>query len=271
MALIAVLWLVAALSIMVASLSTSIRQEARTLSGKRDMVAAQAVGDAVVQLVLQKVRAAERVPDQWSQLNVAYSGQTVVAQITPLTGLIDLNQADLPLLSRLLTVAGELAPEHAAALAQTIIDTRQQRDSRGSVMRFEAEEDLLKVPGVTYDLYARLVSLVTLEGRGSSRVNAKAAPPPVLLVLANGDVRTAEMIHAKRLSGDVGIDMSGLDTSLTDNSSSNRLKITAVVPVDAGKSVHVSRSVDVMAPAPDGTPWSTYRTSSSIQLTTPVN
>lgn len=271
MALIAVLWLVAALSVMVASLSAGVRQEAKTLADRRDLVAAQAVGDAVLQLMLQKLRAADRVPDRWTQASVTYEGRTMVAQITPLTGFIDPNRADLALLTRLLFVAGGLAPNEAVALAQTIIDARQQRDSKGGLMRFEAPEDLLKVPGLHYDLYARLAPLITLDGRGSSKVNANAAPVPVLLVLANGDRRVVEMIHAKRLSGEAGIDMSGLDVGLTDNSYSTRVNVTAFVPLGSGKSVLVSRNVDVMTPTADGTPWSTYSLSTSIQATASEN
>lgn len=271
MALIAVLWLVAALSIMVGGLSTSIRQESRTISAKRELVTAQAIGDAVVQLALQKLRAADRAPDRWMQAKLAFEGQELAVQVTPLNGLIDLNRAEAPLLSRLFAVAGGLPPDGAQALAQAIVDKRQARDSQGGLMRFEAEEDLLQVSGVSYDLYARLAPLVTLEGRGSSRVNANAAPLPVLVVLANGDQRVAEAIHAKRLVGDVGIDTSGLDPSLTDNSSSTRVRVTALVPIDSGKVVHVSRSVDLMTAAADGTPWSTYRVSTSIQAAASEN
>ena len=271
MALIAVLWLVAALSVMVTSLSTGVRQEAKTLSDRRDLVSAQAVGDAVLQLVLQKLRAADRVPDRWTQVSETYEGQTMVVQVTPLTGFIDPNRADIVLLTRLLFVAGGLEPSEAAALAQSIVDARQQRDSKGVVMRFEAPEDLLKVPGLHYDLYARLAPLITLDGRGSSKVNANAAPVPVLLVLANGDKGVVDTIQAKRLSGDAGIDMSGLDTGLTDNSYSTRVNVAAFVPMGSGKHVLVSRDVDVMAPAADGTPWSTYRLSTSIQATASEN
>lgn len=271
MALIAVLWLVAALSIMVGGLSTSIRQESRTISAKREMVLAQATGDAALQLALQRLRSADRAPDRWMQAKLVYEGQELAVQVTPLNGLIDLNRADLQLLSRLLAVAGGLPADGAQAMAQAIVDKRQAIDGQGRLMRFEAEEDLLKVPGVTYDLYARLAPLVTLEGRGSSRVNANAAPLPVLLVLANGDQRIAETIHAKRLAGDVGIDTSGLDAGLTDNSSSTRVRVTALVPIDSGKVVHVSRTVDLMTAAADGTPWTTYRVSTSIQAAASEN
>ncbi len=271
MALIAVLWLVAALSIMVGGISAGVRQETRTTYAKRELVTAQAQGDAGVHLALQQLRAVDRAPDRWMQANVVYDGQELLVQVTPLSGLIDLNRAELPLLQRLLTVAGGMSPDRAQALAQLIVEKRETRDSQGGAMRFETEEDLLKVHGVGYDLYARLAPLVTLEGRGSSRVNANAAPFPVLVVLANGNHRVAEMIHAKRLAGDVGIDISGLDPALTDNSSSTRVRVTALVPIDSGKVVHVSRSVDLMAAAPDGTPWSTYRVSTSIQAAASEN
>lgn len=266
MALIAVLWLVAALSIVLGSLSAAMRQETRMMSAKREMVVAQAFGDAAIQLVLQKLRAADRAPDTWAQVAVEYEGRQVQVQIVPLSGLIDLNRADAPLLSRMLSVAGGLSPDGALTTAQAIIAARQQRDSAGALFRFEAEEDLMKVPGITYDLYARLIPLLTVEGRGSSKVNPNAAPVPVLAVLAHGNQRVAEVIHSKRIEGAVGIDMSGLDASLTDTSVSSRAKLTAIIPLDSVSFAHVSRVVDVATVAADGSPWVTYRLSSSLKI-----
>ena len=57
MALIAVLWLVAALSLMVVGVSGVVRQETRMVAVAKDKVMAQAVGDAGVVLVLQQLAA----------------------------------------------------------------------------------------------------------------------------------------------------------------------------------------------------------------------
>lgn len=53
MALLAVLWMVAALTIIVSGLTRSIREEARVMSLSRQNVQAQALGDAAIQLALQ--------------------------------------------------------------------------------------------------------------------------------------------------------------------------------------------------------------------------
>lgn len=265
LALIAVLWLVAALSIMVAGLSSSIRQEARTGAGKRDVVVAQSIGDAAIQVALQRLRAENRAPDKWMHTEVSYQGLTLRVEVTPLSGLIDINQADVLLLTRLYAVAGGVASGEAELLAQATIDTRDKLRRGAISQRFEAEEDLLSVPGVTYDLYARLAPLLTAEARGGARVNPHAASAEVLMVLAGGDSNVVGNILAKRRNGDIGIDMSGLDVQLIDGGASTRVKVAVDVPVDSGKFVRLARHVDLMSQSPDGTPWTTYRLSSSVQ------
>jgi general secretion pathway protein K len=162
-------------------------------------------------------------------------------------------------------VAGGTSPDEGAVLAQATVDMRDKLRRAPISQRFEAEEDLLGVPGVAYDLSARLAPLVTTEARGGGRVNPNAAPAGVLLVLAGGDSSVVGTILAKRRSGDIGIDMSGLDAQFTDGGSSTRVKVAVDVPIDSGKFVRLARNVDLMSQAPDGTPWTTFRLSSSVQ------
>ena len=196
---------------------------------------------------------------------VSYQGLTLRVEVTPLSGLIDINQADVLLLTRLYAVAGGVASGEAELLAQATIDTRDKLRRGAISQRFEAEEDLLSVPGVTYDLYARLAPLLTAEARGGARVNPHAASAEVLMVLAGGDSNVVGNILAKRRNGDIGIDMSGLDVQLIDGGASTRVKVAVDVPVDSGKFVRLARHVDLMSQSPDGTPWTTYRLSSSVQ------
>ncbi len=265
MALLAVLWIVAALSIIATGITRSLRLEARATTLARQQVQAQALGDAAIQIALQALVANRQPLARTHLADVTYQGVVMQVQLMPLNGLIDINMAAQPLLERVFTVAGGLPLEAAQTLAQAVIHTRQQRDAKGAQQRFEAEEDLLNVPGFDYDLYARLAGLLTADLRGSGRVNPLAAPPEVLAVLAGGDMAAARQIAAARDAGQSGVDTSALDASLLDAAASRRLRAMARVPMADGSFVRVARSIDLNARTPDGAPWHTFRVAVSVE------
>ena len=259
MALLAVLWIVAALSIIATGTLRTVRTESRAILQARQQVEAQALGDGAIQIALQGLVARNQPLASTSAANIAYRGVPIEVEAMPLNGLIDINTAGVPLLQRLLSVAGGLSAEAAQATAQAIVQTRERRDARGGPQRFEAEEDLLRVPDVDYDLYARLDGLLTADLQGSGRVNPLAAPFEVLAVLANGDTAVAQRIAAARDAGQVGVDTSALDGSLLESSASRRIRVQARVPLVDGGYVRVSRNVDINARTPNGAPWHTFR------------
>ncbi|RYH18865.1 MAG: general secretion pathway protein GspK, partial [Alcaligenaceae bacterium] len=129
MALIAVLWIVAALSVIATGLTRSIRDEARMMSLSRQAVQAQALGDGAIQIALQALSANNQPLTQWVQSQVVYRGVSMQVQVTPLSGYIDINAAPPPLLERLFSVAGGLAPAAAQAAAQAVIAARDTPDA----------------------------------------------------------------------------------------------------------------------------------------------
>lgn len=265
MALIAVLWMVAALSIIVTGVTRSIREEARMMTLARQSVQAQALGDAAIQLALQAIVANNSPIDRLVQADIRYRGVAMQVRAVPLNGLIDINAAPIPLLARLYAVAGGLNPGDAEALAQATVQMREQRGVTGLQERFEAEEDLLRVPGVDYSLYARLFPLITADLRGRGLVNPMAAPVEVLSVLAGGNPSAAISVAAKRDAGASGVDTTALDAAFLDSSAVRRLRMEARVPMLDGTWLRVSRSVDLTARARDGAPWFSFRTGSSVE------
>ncbi|MEY2954151.1 MAG: hypothetical protein RLZZ401_2238, partial [Pseudomonadota bacterium] len=187
MVLIAVLWMVAALAIVVTGMVSAVRKEIRLTGMSRQILLASAQGDAAMHLVLQSLKAQPTPPASITRVTADYGGQTIAVQVQPLNGLIDLNNAPKELLTSLLVVAGGLDRPVADALAQLLIDTRSRKDARGAPLGFEAVEDLLAIPGVDYALYARLKNLATADIRGAGRVNPLAASREVLTVLADGN------------------------------------------------------------------------------------
>ncbi len=258
MALIAVLWMVAALSVMVAGIVHVVRNEIRLVSGAREAVQASAWGDAAIHLVLQDMQAQTERKSRLSEVRVTYREQEISVQILPLNGLIDINQAEPALLASLFVVAAGKAPDAAQALAQAVVESRSRTDGSGRADGFEANEDLLRVPGLDYASYARIAGLVTADKPAGARVNPYSAPEAVLLVLAGGDAAQARRLAADRDAGVVGMDTTTLAADAIDHASTQRFRLQARVPLPSGQALLVARSVDFGDGAQDGLPWRTF-------------
>ena len=265
MALIAVLWMVAALGVIVTGMVHAVRSEVRLVSGARQLVTGAALGDAAIHLVLQEMAAATDKPKRLQSLQVAYQGHDMSVQVQPLNGLIDINNAPQGLLASLYASAGQLGPDVAATLAQATIETRNRKNGVGQAEGFEANEDLLRVPGVNYALYANIADLITASQPGSGRVNPMAAPQAVLAVLAGGNAGQAGSIAASRDAGGVGIDTTSLNSEYTDSAVSQRYRLQAHVLLPDGAVLLVSRSVDLSDDAKGGLPWRTFQTEQRLK------
>ena len=159
MALIAVLWIVAALSLMVIGLAGTVRQQIQIIGNQRDQVSGQAAGEAAIALALQALQVAPQRPAGSSTLALSYGG-------------LDAGRAQ--------ALAGELV---AWRDGRPDVDPTAPGAASVQARRFEATEDLLLVPGVDYALYARIAPLVNAD-LNTGQVNPLAAPPAVQALLA---------------------------------------------------------------------------------------
>lgn len=257
-ALVAVLWVVAALSILVTGLVQTQREEIRTASSARVRLQADAVGQGAIHLVVQMLVGENQRRERLTRIRAVYDGVEVNVEIQPFSGLVDLNLAPAPLLAALFAVNGGVEAGAAGRLAASLVAMREARPS-GPPPRFQAPEELLAVEGIDYDLYARLAHLVTTDSRGSGRINPLAAPQGVLLLLAGGDQALATRIAAERDADVPGMDTTRLQAAFTDKSISSRLRFRAFVVQPDGSQVIVVRDIDI-SPAAEGTsPWRTMR------------
>lgn len=254
-ALIAVLWIVSALSVIVTGVVHSVRSEVRLVSVARQSTEAAALGEAAIMLVLQDMAASGNRPAHLTRVEVSYQGQPMVVEVMPMTGLIDINRAPVALLASLYGVAGGIDAKSAQTLAEATVQVRSERDARGREVGFEAEQDLLRVPGVGYDLYARLSRLVTAQAQGSGRVNPQAAPEGVLRVLAGGDAVRATALAAARDKNPADLDSTVLNGEFLDNASSPRYRLQARVALADNGQVVVEHSVDLRPDFRLGLPW----------------
>lgn len=259
MVLVAVLWIVAAISLVVVGMMHSVRQEVRVLSTTRALAVAGGLGDAAIHLALQQLVAQPTLPQSAVVLEFAYRQTPVAVRVMPLNGLIDLNTAPAPLLAAMYEVAGGRGRSEAEALARQTVAYRTATTGN-STERFEASEDLLRVEGVDYDLYARLAPLVTADAGGGGRVNPLSAPIEVLEVLAGGRPGIAARIAAARDAGGTGIDTTELQAAFVETGAGQRYRVEARVPLPDGAWLHVARRVALSGGVNERLPWRTFQT-----------
>ncbi len=264
-ALIAVLWIVAAMAIAVTGMTHAVRNEIRTAAAARSSIESQALGEAAITLAVQKMLA-QRPFKPWARMDVEYRGQIMAVEAASLNGWIDINTAPDALLASLYAVAGGLPAQAASALAAATAEARRQKDAAGREQRFEAPQDLMRVPGVDYDLYARLSPLLTAgSGGGAGRVNALAAPLPVLAVLAEGNVAQAQAVSQRRSQGEQTLDTSSLRGEWLDNNLGTRYRLQVEIPLGDGTQAIVSRDIDVRPDPRAGLPWRFFGSDYSIR------
>jgi general secretion pathway protein K len=227
MALIAVLWIVAALSVMILGLTQSVKQSIRATIMQRDSTNGQALGEAAIALALQQLAVQTTPVTGTAQISVNYTGVSIAVTAAPLNGWIPLNGAPAPMLAAVLQTAGGLDSARAQEMANAIvtwrdsvpqIDPSEPTPSGNPTRRFEAVADLMLVSGMDYDLYARIAPLMTASVSGSMVVNAQAAPPEVVQALNDN---TAFIAPAGAARG-------------------NLFRLEAAVPLLDGKILHLT-------------------------------
>lgn len=202
-ALLLVLWLVVLLTALVGAFALTARMEALQGRVANRGAAVQEVARAGMEYAL--VRVADRNPEtHWRPDGRAHAwtfdGHEVRVRIVDETGKVDLNQADMSLLSRLMQALGE-PPEASDALAAAIVDWRDAddlsqpvggaedadyaavgRDYGAKDAPFETLAEVEQVLGMTPDLYARLAPFLTLYS-GRTQPDATYAQGPVLVAM----------------------------------------------------------------------------------------
>lgn len=258
LALVAVLWLIAALSIIVAGLLQSVRTEARLGAQWQADAQAGAAAEAVMQLALQSLVAAGKPIDHLTTGQFTWQDQAIAVQAMPLNGYIDLNAAPPELLAQMFQTAAGVAPDQANTLAQAVLRERTQPGASGTPPGFEAVEDLLRVPGIDYPLYARVAPLLTADlMAGSGRVNPLAAPLSVLRVLTGGDDAAAQYAAA-RAAGDAAASAPATNTAWLDTAPARVLELQALVPMADGARIRVVRRYSLAVQRLDGLPWRAF-------------
>lgn len=276
MALVIVLWMVAALLVTATGVVYAVRGEVRSVSSFREMAEAAALGDAGILLAARELAGSPQQDSRLRQYEAGFEQAAIGVRVLPLTGLVDLNAAPEALLTELIAVAGGVDRSRASMLAQRIVDWRDTDETplpqgaedpayaaAGSPFRtrggpFESPEDLLQVLGMDFDLYSAIRPLITVHaGRSAGRVDPAAAPVPVLQVLAAGNAQIATEYAAAREASGALADATRFQAGfIARQQASSRYLIEASVRLSNGAFLVSRRVLDLAAPA-EGLPWQT--------------
>lgn len=255
MALIAVLWMVAALGIMMAGVIHVVRGELRIVGHDRRDVVNTALADAAIRVALR-----DMVANRVNGIRAVHSrvvdlfDQHITLNVIPLNGMVDLNSASAELLSDVLHYAGEETRQVADSLADGIVQARGRKNLQGEAVKLHAVEDLLLFTPINYGTYAKIKSIMTVDLNGGGRVNPLAASIDTLRVLAKGDAELVRQLHASRLSNPELMDVTRLTATHIETAPATRLALQAAVRLDDGTNFMREWRVD-LATSAHGLPW----------------
>lgn len=255
-ALIAVLWMVAALSLLVASVTEAVKQEIRLTAQQRQGLQTTLRAEAASVRVLQGLKSNPNPPDRVLQYGFEQFGSDVWVSVTPMGAYLDLNMAKRPLLKALFTIAAGLTDAEATRILDGIDVRRGPPGQSTQQVPLETPEDLMQVPGMTFEIYRTIYGLVTTDSGGSGRVNPLAAPPELLLVLTDGNTAAAQAFLANRATKKTNaeIDTSRLNPNFYELSSSYSVKLDVYDAPEQGRRL-LSKIVDLQGDTQTGQPW----------------
>ncbi|MBY0464928.1 MAG: hypothetical protein K2W33_08280, partial [Burkholderiales bacterium] len=154
--------MVAALSLVVASMTNAVKQEIRFTGQQKLSLQWLARADAAVVRVLQQLKSSPNPPDRLTSYAFDQFGAEVWVSVTPLGAYLDLNKAPRPLFKAFLKTVVGLADSQADFILDGI-DARRKPLGPPQPQRppFEATEDLMQIPGITMEIYRTIQPLVT--------------------------------------------------------------------------------------------------------------
>lgn len=273
-ALIVVMWVVAALALLVGGMLAVSRAEVHRAQIHQTVGHTTALGDAAIQLAALEWKVSPPLPPRRLEMHYQLEGVPVTVRITPVNGYISLNGASEALLHDLFHFAGGVDEARATELAQRVIDWRDPDEMplpQGAEIseyvsenvpwrprngRFLVIEDLMQVLGMDFEVFDRIRSLVTVWSSASG-VDPRSASEGVLAILAAGDRNQALQIMRALDAGDQTVNTTGLNQAhLTSSSGGSILHMEAIMPADEQRMAIRGRWISLM-PDHEGAPWRT--------------
>ncbi|MFO7553086.1 MAG: type II secretion system protein GspK [Haliea sp.] len=224
MALVVVLWTVALLAILAGAFLHAMRTEVRMAHNLLSAVQARLLAEAGLNLALLELHRpepAQRPRGDGSFHALEVDGDSVRYSVQDEAARVDLNAASAELLIGLLA-ALEVAPESRSVMVDTILDWRDSDSLRrlhgaehadylaagydygAKNAPFDSVEELLMLPGMTPELFGRLVPFLTVYS-GQPGIDAALASPLVVRALPGmSSERAAEYIAMRDMLHEIG-------------------------------------------------------------------
>ena len=224
-ALIMVLWLVAALSLVVLAGAQGVRQQTQRTALDIERLRVESVLDAAIQLTAQRLLLGRGKDSQYRIQRLPLGQSDVWVEVTPSGGLVDVNVASEALLQALFQRAGGLSSGEAAILASRVKDYIDPDDTPSGVGGAEAAQyraagwpsmprnsaledlsDLKSVLGMTAGLYEIIAPHLGINGQ--QRIEIDSAPPALIDALT-GQQGLGARIHKSPPEMRAGVLLSG--------------------------------------------------------------
>lgn len=268
-ALLAVLWLVVALSIMLAALQKVVKGEIRMAGQSRNTVQNSATADAAIRLALQEIYLSKTTTfNKITTKTFPVFGQNITLEIIPANGYLDLNSAPASLLANAFEYAGA-SKDQAQQLAKLTLEARLRKTDNGDTAKLHATEELLQIDGFTYRMYQKLRQFLTTDITGPGLINPMAAPLGTLAILAEGDLTRAQQLQTAQRTNPETMDRTSLNTAHTTMTSTSFIHIRATSTLP-DKTLQISAwLVDTATPS-YGLPWRVIRTDQSTARANPA-
>jgi general secretion pathway protein K len=216
MALIAVLWITAALSLLAMSLSQMARTDVRVVSVFKQGVAAQALADGALNVACAWLAQNLATVSGYKTIPALVGGESLNVKAVSSVGFININAASPEFIRDMLIYGAGLNGVEADRLAANIVqwrslptpltnlaeEARLYRQAGLSPPRhapFIMPQDLRQVLGVTPDIYAKIAPLIDTSAQIKyGFVDPSIAPFLVLRVLAKGNDQVAQQVIQTR-------------------------------------------------------------------------
>jgi general secretion pathway protein K len=206
-----VLWVLALLSFLLVGFAGDARTEFLLARNQYETAHARAIADAGVTMAV--VGVLDTSPDTtWpadgTERELSYDGGTLRVRVQDEGGKVDLNTAPPEVLLNLMRVLGT-PNDQAESVIQSFVDWRTRHQpapvQNGQILQtlnaptgaFAAIEEFRLVPGVTRELYDRVLPFITIYS-GLPDIDQLTAPEPVLLSLPGMSASQVENFIAER-------------------------------------------------------------------------
>ena len=275
-ALIMVLWLVAALSLVVVAGAQGVRQQAQRASLDMERLRAESALDPAIQLIAQKLLVDKGADSQYRIQRLTLGQSDVWVEITPSGGLVDVNVASDALLQAMFSRVGGLSTGEAAILASRVRDYMDPDDTPGGVGGAEAAQyraagwpslprngalddisELNSVLGMTPGLYEIIGPHLGVNGQ--QRIDIDSAPPALIDALT-GQPGLGTRIRNSPPETRAGVLLSGAAAEFftpTRSSGAQTVRLSAYLRADSGRWWLREVWMD-LSERPDAiTPWTT--------------